>query len=233
MPDSTYNTCIFIKKCLKYSLKNLQLYNFWRSIEIMLYIQTYWSRSSRTKEWNSFQYDKTITKTGANFILKTTIYTKHKINNLKFSHVIPWSHTANNLGWRLKYTHLIFVPVSQPLRDLVMGVSSLEASAIQINITHSILQFEINGTQYTSTAVATKTIVLCLDGQERNDILCSKISSLSHNWSCMFDDRACATGFASPGSRRWLYGFLRHNRFDKQLISTSNYFGFTNIITCI
>lgn len=114
MPDSTYNTCIFIKKCLKYSFKKLQLYNFWRSIEIMLYIQTYWSRSSRTKEWNSFQYDKTITKTGANFILKTTIYTKHKINNLKFSHVIPWSHTANNLGWRLKYTHASYFCSSQP-----------------------------------------------------------------------------------------------------------------------
>lgn len=62
--------------------------------------------------------------------------------------------------------------VSQPLRDLMMGVSSLEASAIQINSTHSILQFEISGTQYTSTAVATKTIVQCFDGQERNDILC-------------------------------------------------------------
>lgn len=54
----------------------------------------------------------------------------------------------------------------------MMGVSSLEASAIQINSTHSILQFEISGTQYTSTAVATKTIVQCFDGQERNDILC-------------------------------------------------------------
>lgn len=82
---------------------------------------------------------------------------------------------SQQFRWRMKYTHLIFVPVSQPLRDLMMGVSSLEASAIQINSTHSILQFEISGTQYTSTAVATKTIVQCFDGQERNDILCSKI----------------------------------------------------------
>uniref|UniRef100_K1QIC0 Sushi, von Willebrand factor type A, EGF and pentraxin domain-containing protein 1 n=1 Tax=Magallana gigas TaxID=29159 RepID=K1QIC0_MAGGI len=62
--------------------------------------------------------------------------------------------------------------VSQPLYDLLVGISSLEASAIQINSTHSILQFEISGTQYTSTAVTTNSLVECSPGQGRSEALC-------------------------------------------------------------
>nr|XP_034325188.1 sushi, von Willebrand factor type A, EGF and pentraxin domain-containing protein 1-like [Crassostrea gigas] len=62
--------------------------------------------------------------------------------------------------------------VSQPLYDLLVGISSLEASAIQINSTHSILQFEISGTQYSSTAVTTNSLVECSAGQGRNKAFC-------------------------------------------------------------
>nr|XP_022308447.1 sushi, von Willebrand factor type A, EGF and pentraxin domain-containing protein 1-like isoform X3 [Crassostrea virginica] len=61
---------------------------------------------------------------------------------------------------------------SKPLTDLVEGISSLELSAQQINSTHSILQFEINGVLYTSTAVSTDSVVQCPTGQGRSGVLC-------------------------------------------------------------
>lgn len=54
-----------------------------------------------------------------------------------------------------------------------MGVSELEASASQINSSHSILLFELNGVQYTSEAVSTEAIVECSAGQGRQEAFCS------------------------------------------------------------
>ena len=60
-----------------------------------------------------------------------------------------------------------------------MGINSLEVSAQQINSTHSILQFEINGVQYTSTAVSTDSVVQCPSGQGRKEAFCGNTSSLA------------------------------------------------------
>ncbi|XP_048736999.2 sushi, von Willebrand factor type A, EGF and pentraxin domain-containing protein 1-like isoform X2 [Ostrea edulis] len=83
--------------------------------------------------------------------------------------------------------------VSQPLYDLLMGISALEASAVQINSSHSVLQFDINGVQYTSTAVTTSSDVECPSGQGRSEALCidCPAGTYSQSGGCVL----CTVGF--------------------------------------
>ncbi|XP_056020426.1 LOW QUALITY PROTEIN: sushi, von Willebrand factor type A, EGF and pentraxin domain-containing protein 1-like [Ostrea edulis] len=63
--------------------------------------------------------------------------------------------------------------LSEPLYDLLLGIYELEASALEINSSHSFLQFELNGVNYTSEAVTTSSFVECPDGQGRSEALCA------------------------------------------------------------
>ncbi|XP_056020419.1 serine-rich adhesin for platelets-like isoform X3 [Ostrea edulis] len=103
--------------------------------------------------------------------------------------------------------------VSQNLQDLLLGVSELEASASQINSSHSILLFELNGVQYTSEAVSTEAIVECSTGQGRQEAFCivcppgthaqSNSCSLCPSGSYQDEDgqtscKPCPEGLTSP-----------------------------------
>ncbi|XP_061173454.1 sushi, von Willebrand factor type A, EGF and pentraxin domain-containing protein 1-like [Saccostrea echinata] len=61
---------------------------------------------------------------------------------------------------------------SRNLQELLFALSELEASASQINSSHSILSFELNGVQYTSEAVSTDSVVECSPGQGRQEAFC-------------------------------------------------------------
>ncbi|XP_061173457.1 sushi, von Willebrand factor type A, EGF and pentraxin domain-containing protein 1-like [Saccostrea echinata] len=63
--------------------------------------------------------------------------------------------------------------LSEPLYNLLLGVYELEASAVEMNSSHSVLQFELNGVNYTSKAVSTSSLVDCPDGQGRSEALCA------------------------------------------------------------